>query len=116
MKIEDIISYFNKQLQEKRVSLNHTGKEHLVLQKQIFPHSTFKAYKTFKYILWYVGEVTSEIKTFEVTDKVLEGSEDKILNRLNEDLIIWLFNLIQSNLYNLILRGNINGDIGKNTN
>ena len=89
MKIEDIISYFNKQLQDKRVSLNHTGKGHLVLQRQIFSHSTFKAYKTFKYILWYVGEITSEIKTFEVTDKVLEGSEDKVLNRLNEDLIIY---------------------------
>ena len=49
MRVEDIIEGLNRHIEYKRglLGVNTTG--HLVLQKSINPHPTFKAYKEYNY-------------------------------------------------------------------
>ena len=53
MKAEDIIEGFNLHIEAKRKDRGIKTTGHLILQKEVMPHSSFKAYKIYKYTLWF---------------------------------------------------------------
>ena len=53
MKAEDIIEGLNLHIETKREDRGIKTTGHLILQKEIMPHSSFKAYKIYKYTLWF---------------------------------------------------------------
>lgn len=45
MKAEDIVEGLNRHIEDRRSGRNISSKGHLILQRVIEPHPTFKAYK-----------------------------------------------------------------------
>ena len=95
MRVEDIIEGLNRHIEYKRelLGVNTTG--HLVLQKSINPHPTFKAYKEYNYSVWFVkNRKKYRVITVNIVDKVLEGQEETMIRRINikplTDIIIIL--------------------------
>lgn len=113
MKIENIIEGFNQHLEDKRKKLNIDFKGHLVLQKEIYPHPNFKAYKEYKYTLWLYASRKQPMKVMclQHRDRVIEGQnfEHLLLSKMDVELSTMLFNSIGSDVYNLILKGEDNG-------
>ena len=106
MRVEDIIEGLNRHIEYKRelLGVNTTG--HLVLQKSINPHSTFKAYKEYNYSVWFVkNRKKYRVITVNIVDKVLEGQEETIIRRMNTELCTNIFNLIGSEVHNQIVNG-----------
>ena len=54
MKAEDIIEGLNQSIEDKRDALKIKATGHLVLQRTVKPHQTFKAYKEYESIVWFV--------------------------------------------------------------
>ena len=107
---EDIIEGLNRHIETKRKdkSIKTTG--HLILQKEIMPHSSFKAYKIYKYTLWFVKKGKSyEVAVLEHTAKVLDGQEENMNREMNIMLSEFIFNWIGSNFYEQVIKGEYNG-------
>lgn len=115
MKIEDIIESLNRNIENKRIELNLDPiLGHLVLQKTIKPHSTFKAYKEYTFTIWFVKNGTKHIiMKLANTDKVIEGRDEMLVNRLSKELCYMLFNWVGSESYKQIIKGEYNGDINE---
>ena len=110
MKAEDIIEGLNLHIEAKRKDrgLNTTG--HLVLQKEIMSHSSFKAYKIYKYTLWFVKKGKAyEVIVLEHTEKVLDGQEENMNREMNIMFSELLFNWIGSDYYINIINGTYKG-------
>lgn len=106
MEIKHVIESLNSHLEDIRKSLNINKKGHFVLQKTITPNNQFKAYKTYRYIVWYVQEgVKYKIITTQIQDKVIEGREEGIINKLNSELYRCLFDFISSTNYRSLVCG-----------
>ena len=57
MKAEDIIEGLNQSIEDKRDALKIKATGHLVLQRTVTPHQTFKAYKEYKFVVWFVKDL-----------------------------------------------------------
>ena len=116
MKLEDIIEGLNKHIEIERRNKGIKTTGHLVLQKEIVPNSSFKVYKTFKYILWFTKNKKSHrVITIQHTAKSIEGYEEILLREMNIMLSTNLFNWIGSNSYRMVINGEYNG-ISENKN
>lgn len=116
MKAEDIIEGLNRSIEDKRheLKINTTG--HLVLQRTVKPHQTFKAYKEYKFVIWFVkGGKKYRVITIKETAKVLDGQEESMIRRVNVELSRLIFNWIGSNFYEQVIKGEYNG-ISEDTN
>ena len=110
MKAEDIIESLNRHIEAKRKDRGIKTTGHLVLQKEIMPHSSFKAYKIYKYTLWFTKKGKSyEVIVLEHTAKVLDGQEDNMNREMNIMLSNLVFNWISSNFYEQVINGEYNG-------
>lgn len=110
MKIEDLIEGLNKHIEDIRSIRNITSIGHLVLQKVIEPHSVFKAYKTYKNILWFIkGKERYKVLGINHTDKVLKEQEEFIKQHIDIELCHLIFNWIGSSLYEEVIKGEYNG-------
>lgn len=110
MKAEDIVEGLNKHIEDKRSERNISSKGHLILQRVVEPHSTFKAYKTYKAILWFVkGKNRHIVISLSHSAKVLEGQEGPIQQYINTELCHLIFNWIGSNFYEEVIKGEYNG-------
>lgn len=87
MRGEDIVECLNRFIVNKRKELNIGSHSHLVLHKTVLNNSTFKVYKTYTNILWYV-KGSHKYKVFEVsiTDKVPVGQEDAMIKNIDLQL------------------------------
>lgn len=116
MKAEDIIEGLNKHIETRREERGIKTTGHLVLQKEIMPHSSFKAYKVFKYTLWFTNKGKSyRLITIQHTARVLDGQEEMLLREMDIMLSINIFNWIGSNFYEAVIKGEYNG-ISENIN
>lgn len=116
MKVEDIIEGLNLHIETKRKGRGIKTTGHIVLQKEIMLHSSFKAYKIYKYTLWFTNKGKSyEVIVLEHTAKVLDGQEEGVLRGLNIMLSNIIFNWIGSNFYEAVIKGEYNG-FSKDTN
>lgn len=110
MKAEDIIEGLNLHIENKRNERGISSKGHLVLQRVVEPHPTFKAYKTYKAVLWFVKEKSRHVViSLSHSAKVLEGQEESMQQHVNTELCHLIFNWIGSNFYEEVIKGEYNG-------
>ena len=110
MRAEDIVEGLNRHIEERRSERDIPSKGHLVLQRVIEPHPTFKAYKTYKAILWFVkGKDRYIVISLSHSDKVLEGQEGSMQQYINTELCHLIFNWIGSSFYEEVINGEYNG-------
>lgn len=106
MKTEDIVEALNLYIEYKRKSLNINSSGHVVLQRTVKINPTFKAYKEYEYILWFVksSHKYALIRVKE-TAKVIDGQEEAVNRRLNIELGKQIFNLVDSELFKQVIQG-----------
>ena len=110
MKAEDIIEGLNKSIEDKRGILKIKTTGHLVLQRTVKPHQTFKAYKEYESVVWFVkGGKKYRVITVKETAKVLDGQEETMIRRMNVELSRLIFNWIDSDFYEQVINGEYNG-------
>lgn len=110
MKTEDIIEGLNRSIEDKREVLKIKTTGHLVLQKTVKPHQTFKAYKEYEFVIWFVkGGKKYRVITVKETAKVLDGQEETIMREMNVKLSRLIFNWIGSYFYEQVINGEYNG-------
>lgn len=110
MKSESIIEGLNRHIETKRASMGIQSKGHLVLHTEIYANTAFKAYKTFKYTLWFYHSGKSyKVVTVQQVEKVLEGKENQIIEKLDSELSSLLFSWIGSDSYNKVIEGEYYG-------
>lgn len=110
MKVEDIIEGLNQSIEDKRGILNIKTTGHLVLQRTVKPHQTFKAYKEYESIVWFVKDGKKyRVITVKETAKVLDGQEETMIRRMNVKFSRLIFNWIGSDFYEQVINGEYNG-------
>lgn len=110
MKAEDIIEGLNKHIEIRRDERGIENIGHIVLQREIIPHSSFKVYKTYKYTLWFTKRGKSyEVMKIQHTAKVPDGQEESMLREMNIMLSTMIFNWIGSDFYEQVINGECNG-------
>lgn len=106
MKTEDIVEALNMKLREERKGKFDDIKGIFVLQRNIEINPLFKAYKTYSAKLWYVQKRKKYlILTEQLTDRILNGEEDKPLRAINIALIQSLLTLYKTEIWEKIKRG-----------
>ena len=110
MKAEDIIEGLNRHIETRRSERGIENVGHMVLQKEIMPHSSFKVYKIYKYTLWFTKRGKSyEVMKIQHTAKVPDGQEESMLREMNIMLSTSIFNWIGSYFYEVVIKGEYNG-------
>lgn len=110
MKLEYIIEGLNRHIDSKRKSANILEGGHLVLQKIITPNPTFKAYKSYEAILWFVNNSNKyKVLVVNYTAKIVDGQEELVNKELSIQIGLALFNWIGSESYNQVLTGIFKG-------
>ena len=110
MKAEDIIEGLNRSIEDKRDALKIKTTGHLVLQRTVKPHQTFKAYKEYEFVIWFVkNDKKHRVITLKETAKVLDGQEESMIRRMNVELSRLIFNWVGSNFYEQVIKGEYNG-------
>lgn len=116
MKAEDIIEGLNKHIETRRSERRIENIGHIVLQREIIPHTPFKVYKIYKYSLWFTkGGKSYIVITVQHTAKVLDGQEENMLREMNIRLSTLIFNWIGSDSYESVIKGEYNG-VSENAN
>ena len=112
MKAEDIIEGLNRSIEDRRDTLRIKTTGHLVLQRTVKSHQTFKAYKEYESVIWFVKSGKKyRVITVKETAKVLDGQEETMMRRMNVELSRLIFNWIGSNFYEQVVKGEFNGYI-----
>lgn len=110
MKAEDIIEGLNKHIEIRRDERGIENVGHIVLQREIIPHSSFKVYKTYKYTLWFTKRGKSyKVMKIQHTAKIPDGQEENMLREMNIMLSTSIFNWIGSDSYESVIKGEYNG-------
>ena len=104
MKVEEIIEGLNRFIEKQRASLKIDAKGFFVLQKEIVPHPTFKAYKEYRNNLWYIrGRKKDKIIEVAVTGKVTTNpAEEETIREVNTEFCIKLMELVYTNVNSFI--------------
>ena len=110
MKAEDIIEGLNRYIDIVRKERGISTKGHIVLHREILPHSSFKVYKTYTYTLWFSnGKKCNKIVTLQQTNKVPDSLEENMLREMNIHLSTMIFTWIRSEKFDEV----INGEYGR---
>jgi hypothetical protein len=110
MTLENIIESLNKYIIEEREERKIDCKTFLILQKSLIPQPMFKAYKEYKYTIWFVKNRKSyKVLTIQQTARVLDDYEDAIHKQLNTMLCQSIFDWIGSKYYDEVIKGEYNG-------
>ena len=108
MQIEDITNTLNKYLENKRTQEKLNIKGHFVVKRNI---KTMKPpiYKKFIIELYYVTPVQDkELFTITTTDKCISSSKGAYWENLSIEYLLYVFNLIRSEIFNKLIYGSIN--------
>ena len=109
MKVEDIIEGLNRHIEIKRRDNKIDAKGHIVLQKEINTNSSFKAYKNYKYSVWFTNRKSYRLITVSKSARVIDGQEELIERQMNTILCQSLFDWIGSKYYDEVIKGEYNG-------
>lgn len=107
MNKDNIVDVLNDLLVKQRGNSKVNG--HFVLQRNVEP-CEIKAFKTYSAKLWYVQQKRIfKAVNVGVTDKVITGEEDAIIESLNTKLLFEIFNVYDSEEWKKIVKGDIDG-------
>lgn len=107
---EDIIEALNRNIESKRREEKIDTVGHLVLLRTTKTNPTFKAYKTYEAIIYFVAKRKKHrVLSCSLTAKVLEGQEERMKEDIDIKLINDIFNFIQSEYYSQIIKGEYYG-------
>lgn len=110
MKVEDIIEGLNRHIEIRRGERGIENVGHIVLQREIIPHPSFKIYKIYKYTLWFTKRGKSyEVMKIQHTAKVPDGQEESMLKKMDIMLSTTIFNWIGSYFYEQVINGEYKG-------
>lgn len=110
MKAEDIVEGLNRHIEDRRSERRIENVGHMVLQKEIMPHSSFKVYKIYKYTLWFTKRGKSyKVITVQHIARVPDGQEENMLREMNIMLSTLIFNWIGSDSYEAVIKGGYDG-------
>lgn len=102
IKIESIIKNLNIHIDNTRTKLGIQARGHIVLHKTILNNPTFKVYKDYNIIVYYIqGKNKKELINIKETNRSLPVLLDIGYNNLLREV----FNLISSDLFEKILKG-----------
>lgn len=88
MKVEDIVEALNNTLKEERKGEFDDIKGLFVLQRNVEVNPQFKVYTTLSAKLWYVQNKKKYLIFKQtITDRVLNGKDEKLLRAINIALI-----------------------------
>ena len=107
MQIEDITNTLNKYLEDKRLKEKLNIKGHFVVKRNL---ETMKPpiYKKFIIKLYYVTPIQDkEIFTIMTTDKCPSDSEDTYWENLSKEYLLYVFNLMRTDIFTKLIYGNI---------
>ena len=107
MQIEDITSALNKYLEDKRELEKLNIKGHFVVKRNL---ETMKPhiYKKFIIKLYYVTPIQDkEIFTIMNINKCNSGSEDTYWEKLSKEYLLYVFNLMRTDIFTKLIYGNI---------
>lgn len=94
MTLEDIIEVLNSNVELCRTAQQlDTNLGHLVLQRTIDVNPTFKSYKKFYLVVWFVKD-KKKSKVLSVEKQTSYSTYDKDMTKLDKEFIKHLFNLI----------------------
>lgn len=100
MRVEEVIKGLNKHIEDKRCNKNIKTTGHLVLQKTITPHPTFKAYKKYKGIIWFVkGNRKYKVLSVEYNNNV-SSAEREIAILLCQSIFNWIGSVFYEQVIN----------------
>ena len=107
---EDIIEILNRNIESKRRENKIEATGHLVLLRNIRVNNTFKAYKTYEATIYFVSKRKKyKVLNCTLTAKVLDGQEERMKEDIDICLLDNIFNFIQTEYYNQIVRGEYYG-------
>ena len=110
MKVEEIIEGLNRSIENRRLHFQIETSGHLVLQKTVTPHETFKAYKEYKYILWFVkNRKKYQILSLKDEFKVIDKQDSNVISAMNTEFCAILFDWIGSVSYKQVIEGEYYG-------
>ena len=93
MKLDNVVTALYDYLRDKIPGF-------FILHKEIKPHPKFKAYKDIKLNLWYVNKTKKSIVfTIDTAEKIVEGQEGVIENKLLNLLLLRIYELIEKQEY-----------------
>ena len=107
MTLEEIVEVLNNNIELSRTAQQlDTNLGHLVLQKTVDVNPTFKSYKKFSLILWFVKNKNNS-KVFSIEKQTSYSTYDKDMIELDKEFIKHLFNLVGDNsIMDSIIYGN----------
>lgn len=113
MKLEDIIEGLNRHIENKRKNLGIDPIQgHLILQKTVKPHDTFKAYKEYNFTIWFIkGRERFRVLTLSHVARIIDGHEEALMKEITIILSEMIFNWMGSNFYEQVVKGEYNGYI-----
>ena len=107
---EDILEALNRNIESRRRENKINTVGHLVLLRTIKMNSTFKAYKTYEAIVYFVSKKKKyRVLSCTLTANVLDGQEESMLREMNIMLSTMIFNWIGSDFYEQVINGEYNG-------
>ena len=107
---EDIIQVLNRNIESRRKQDKIEATGHLVLLRNITINQSFKAYKTYEATVYFVSKRKKyKVLNCSLTAKVLEGQEERMREDIDTHLLDNIFNFIQTDYYNQIIKGEYYG-------
>ena len=98
MKSEEIGEALNIELREMQIALGLPMKGTFVIQRNVEVPSSFKAIKQYSVVLWFTKDRKKyRIVTTQLTERVLNGQEDRIFYQLNILFLRSIFSLLSNN-------------------
>lgn len=100
MKLEEIIEALNISFNNRDIN-----KGHFVLQRIITSNPSFKIYREYEYILWFIQKDNKQkMLTCKNTTKVLKGQEESVERYIDIDFCKALFNWLKTENYTKLLQ------------
>lgn len=114
MALDNIIEAINRYIDNNR-NPELLNRQHLVLQRIVAPHTTFKAYKVYEYILWVVDGIDKyRLLTLKQQIKSVSGTEELITEQLELQFTCGIVELLMDKKY--LIKQVIDGEYPTNNN
>lgn len=106
MRVEEIVECLNEHIENKRKELGIKTTGHLILQKKATISPIIKAYKKFKYTIWFTKNYNKcVVIEARETARVIDNKDEVISKRVEAELCRQIFNWIGSESYNQVIQG-----------